>query len=82
MNVGDLCNRLGLTFRQLDEETAPKQMMVCRHTEVCWVGDCEHRWPHYPSDEIGTCGEEVCTRAGVLASCVPIDDVLSHQTNS
>lgn len=71
--VADLCKSLGITVKELEKETTPG-LMICRHTEVCWEGNCDHKWPHYPDSSIGTCGEEVCTRMGVVAGCLPVEE--------
>lgn len=67
--IGQLCNSLGISVRQLDRETEP-ELLICKHHEVCSHPNCHHRWPHHPHSEIGTCGEEICLKEGVMASCV------------
>lgn len=76
--VGDLCNTLGISIGQLDRETAP-EMKICRHFEVCSFGHCEHRWPHHPAGELGTCDEEVCSQMGVVAGCINVSEASVHQ---
>ena len=71
--VGDLCNSLGISIRQLEQETEPEEK-ICRHFEICSFATCDHRWPHQPSTEIGTCSDEVCVKMGVIASCINVSD--------
>ena len=71
--VGDLTDSLGITVENLREELEPA-LKVCIHAESCSFGMCEHKWPHHPHNEIGTCDDEVCMRIGVIAHCIEITE--------
>ena len=75
--IGELFKTMGISVKTLkpeEEETKPV-MKVCRNSEVCSQFNCEHRFPHWEHSEIGTCGEEVCLKEHVMASCIDINQI-------